>query len=248
MAKLRQMVAAMTESRIFSYLCINKNSTIMELIEAIRLRHSVRKYAPQAVSPEAAERLQALIGECNAESGLHLQLVLEEPKAFAGGWMHYGKIQGARNYLALIGKKSEELDEQCGYYGERIVLEAQCLGLNSCWVGLTYRKVPQAFSLGQGEKLVAVAALGYGETQGMQRKSKTPEQVATLRGDEPQWFLDGVSAALLAPTAMNQQKFRFEYLSGKVAATTKRGPFCKVDLGIAKLHFEIGAAGNCIWA
>ncbi len=220
----------------------------MELIEAIQCRHSVRKYTDEAINEETVKRLQAVIDKCNAESGLHIQLVLNEPNAFGGGRLHYGKFEGAKNYLALIGPKSGDLDEKCGYYGEQVVLEAQCAGLNSCWVGLTYSKTPDAFRIAKGEKLVAVVALGHGQTQGVQHKSKAPEEVAVLHGGEPQWFHDGVAAALLAPTAMNQQKFRFELADGKVSATTKWGPFSKVDLGIAKCHFEIGAAVPVQWA
>ena len=60
----------------------------------------------------------------------------------------------------------------------------------------------------------------------------------------------GVEAALLAPTAVNQQKFSFEYLGMKDnrhQIRAKKGfsmiGFTQMDLGIAKCHFEIGA-GN----
>ena len=57
----------------------------------------------------------------------------------------------------------------------------------------------------------------------------------------PVWFTNGVNAALLAPTALNQQKFKFTLLDGnKVHASASLGYFTKVDLGIVKLHFELG--------
>jgi hypothetical protein len=37
----------------------------------------------------------------------------------------------------LIRKKSDDLDEKVGYWGEQLVLLAQTLGLNTCWVGLS---------------------------------------------------------------------------------------------------------------
>ncbi len=61
---------------------------------------------------------------CNRESGLHIQLVTNEPKAFAGFMAHYGKFSGVTNYIAMIGKKGPGLDEKCGYYGERMVLKS----------------------------------------------------------------------------------------------------------------------------
>lgn len=150
--------------------------------------------------------LKEEIDACNRESGLHIQLVTEEPRAFDGFMAHYGEFSGVRNYIAMIGKKGPTLEESCGYYGERLVLLAQQLGLNTCWVAMTYSKIKTAFVLNSGEKLCIVIALGYGATQGVPHKSKTIQEVVKAEGALPDWFQAGVEAALLAPTAMNQQK------------------------------------------
>lgn len=160
---------------------------------------------------------------------------------------HYGKFSGVKNYIALIGKKSPSLDERCGYYGERLVLLAQQLGLNTCWVAMTYSKVKNAYVLGEGEKLCVVIALGYGVTQGTGHKIKTPEDVVQTKGVLPDWFKRGIKAALLAPTAMNQQKFTFSLNGNQVSVKAGMGFYAKVDLGIVKYHFEVGA-GKDGWA
>lgn len=213
----------------------------MDLQEAMETRHSVRTYTAQKITGEVKERLQQMLAQCNAESGLHMQLVLEEPKAFDSFMAHYGKFSGVRNYIAMIGQKGDKLDELCGYYGEKMVLYAQQLGLNTCWVGLTYSKVKDAFQIDDGEKLCCVIAIGYGATQGSSHKSKPAEAVSHVDGTEPQWFCKGVEAALLAPTAMNQQKFQFTLKDNQVSAKAGRGFYSKVDLGIVKYHFELGA-------
>lgn len=179
----------------------------MNVQEAMAARHSVRQYKNQALTAEAIAALRTEIEACSEESGLHIQLVTNEPKAFDGFMAHYGKFSGVTNYLALIGKKGPELEQKCRYYGERLVLKAQQLGLNTCWVAMTYSKIKTAFVLDSGEKLCIVIALGYGETQGVPHKSKPVKDVMSVAGQAPQWFRDGVEAALLAPTAMNQQKF-----------------------------------------
>lgn len=212
-----------------------------DLMEAINTRHSVRQYKNKPLESEVICALQAEIDSCNRESGLHIQLVTNEPKAFDGFMAHYGKFRGVTNYIALIGKKEACLDEKCGYYGERLVLKAQQLGLNTCWVAMTYSKIKSAFSVGQGEKLCIVIALGYGETEGAAHKSKAFHQVAETDGKEPDWFKNGVEAALLAPTAMNQQKFKFFLNGSKVSVKAGIGFYSKIDLGIVKYHFEIGA-------
>lgn len=211
----------------------------MDLQTAMRERHSVRRYLDRPIGDGIREELDAVIGECNVGSGLHIQLVENEPKAFEGFWAHYGKFSGVTNYVALIGKKGD--DEKIGYNGEKIALAAQALGLNSCWVALTYKKIPSAFTLNEGEKLFCVLALGYGETQGVPHRGKTFARVASVHGGSPQWFQDGVNAALLAPTAMNQQKFTFTLKGDAVSVKAGLGFYAKVDLGIVKYHFELGS-------
>ena len=212
----------------------------MELMEAVRARHSVRSYLDRPIEKEKLDILRGLIGGINREQGLHIQLVTDEPKAFSSFLAHYGLFDNIRNYIALVGPESPDLDETCGWYGEKLVLEAQKMGLNTCWVKLTYKKIPGAFSVDEGERLVCVIALGYGKTQGRQHRSKSLS--AVMEGtDHPDWFIRGVQCALLAPTAVNQQKFRFIREDNRVSALAGRAACAKIDLGIVKYHFEIGA-------
>lgn len=213
----------------------------MNITEAMKARHSVRQYKDQPIDEETISALQSEIDLCNKESGLHIQLVANEPKAFDSFMAHYGKFSGVTNYIAMIGKKDSVFDEKCGYFGERLVLKAQQLGLNSCWVAMTYRKIKSAFTVGQGEKLRVVIALGYGETQGIPHKSKAISEIFKSEEEMPDWFKNGLEAALLAPTAMNQQKFLFTLDDGKVSVKAGKGFYTKLDLGIVKYHFEIGA-------
>lgn len=211
--------------------------------EAIEQRHSVRRYTLQPIEADKVIALKELVDQCNRESRMHIQLVIDEPKAFASPLVHYGTFSGVMNYLAMIGPADDPLlDEKLGYYGEKIVLEAQRMGLNTCWVALTFRKNRKAFTVNAGEKLRCVVAIGYGQTQGAGHKIKTVEQVSKCDGPMPDWFRRGVEAALLAPTAINQQKFIFTlHEDNKVEAQARWGFYEIIDLGIVKYHFEIGA-------
>lgn len=220
----------------------------MTLQEAIEVRHSVRAYKDQLLAEDVAKRLEEEIAKVNQAGHLHVQLIQNEPKAFQGTLAKYGKFRNVTSYLVMAGKKAEDLDERIGYYGEQLVLLAQTLGLNTCWVGLSYRKIPDTYVLEEGEVIKAYIAIGYGETQGVIRKSKNVEQVSNMSDITPSWFKRGVEAALLAPTAVNQQKFSFEYLGmkdGRHQVRAKKGfslvGYTQMDLGIAKCHFEIGA-------
>ena len=231
----------------------------MTLQEAIEARHSVRAYKDQLLAEDVAKRLEKEIVEVNQTGKLHIQLIQNEPRAFQGTLAKYGRFRNVNNYLVMAGKKTDDLDERIGYYGEHLVLLAQTLGLNTCWVGLTYKKIPDTYVLEEGEVIKAYIAIGYGETQGTSHKIKTIEQVSrsavrTLSSSKnaddivPLCFKKGVEAALLGPTAVNQQKFSFEYLGmkdGHHLVRAKKGfsmiGYTQMDLGIAKYHFEIGA-------
>jgi nitroreductase len=187
----------------------------MTLNEAIEARHSVRAYKDQPLAADVVKVLEEKIAVLNREGKLHIQLIQNEPKAFMGTMAKYGKFRNVGNYIVMAGKKADDLDERVGYYGEQLVLLAQTLGLNTCWVGLSYSKVPRTYVLDKGEKIACYIALGYGETQGVGHKIKTVNQVSNASDITPKWFKKGVEAALLAPTAVNQQKFSFEYVGMK---------------------------------
>lgn len=213
-----------------------------DIIEAMKQRHAVREYdGDRKIEQEKLDILNERIASINKESGLRIQLVTDEPKAFDGFMAHYGKFSGITNYIALIGKKDSSLNEKCGYYGEQLVLLAAQLGLDTCWVAMSYAKVKNAYDIAKGEKLCCVISLGYGKTHGIPHKSKSAQEVAVIKEDTPKWFIDGVNAALLAPTAMNQQKFGFMLDGDKVVAKAGKGILTDIDLGIVKYHFEVGA-------
>ena len=211
--------------------------------EVIKSRHSVRSYTNQPLPTEIRHVLTALIDECNSNSGLHMQLVCDEPKAFGSSLLaRYGKFSNVCNYICMIGKKCSQTEELLGYYGEKLVLKAQESGLNTCWVGMSSRKGKIPADISNDEKLYAVIAIGYGTTQGVAHKIKTAKQICPEIDSAPEWFRRGVEYALLAPTAVNQQKFRFKWSGeNRVEVNSSWGFFSKMDLGIARLHFELGA-------
>lgn len=209
----------------------------MEMLELIKRRHSVRQYTDKPIEREKRAILDEMTAQVNRENGLHIQICYEEPKCFDSFMARYGKFSGVRNYIALVGEKAPDLEEKLGYCGEKLALKAQELGLNSCWVALTHGKCRAV--IGKSEKLVCLISLGYGKTQGVEHKSKPLGELCNTTEAAPDWFLRGMEAALLAPTAMNQQKFFFELQSGgAVKASCGKGFYARLDLGIVKYHFE----------
>ena len=218
----------------------------MTLYEAVFVSHSVRKYTDKPVEPEKAAILQDKINEINKNTGLDISLCLNEPEAFMANKPSYGSFAGCRNYFVLAAEKGRDTD--IGYYGEELVLLSQTLGLNTCWVALTFEKNKVPAKLKDGEKIYDVIALGYGQSQGVPHKSKPVEKLYRIKGEAPEWFMKGMEAAALAPTAINQQKFIISYDNNKVSAKALLGPCSKTDIGIVKYHFELGAGKeNFIW-
>ncbi|MCP5454024.1 MAG: nitroreductase family protein [Spirochaetaceae bacterium] len=221
---------------------------MMDMIEAMAARHSVRSYTDAPIEGAVLEALTASIAEVNRASGLAVELSLDGGKAFANLLGRYGKFEGVRGLFVIKGRKSKDLGLRAGYWGERLVLEATALGLGTCWVGGTYSK--RGVAVGPGEELVCVVTVGYAAAPGRPHRTKTIE--AFVQGGiagKPAWFVSGVEAAMLAPTALNQQKFSFA-LDGDVvdARVSGLGVMTDIDLGIAKLHFELGAgAGAFTW-
>ena len=219
----------------------------MDIQEAIKSRHSVRSYTDKKIEGAVKAVLEEDIEKHRAESGLDIRLIADEPEAFGGLMSRCASFKNCRNYIVIAAK--DGCDEAVGYYGEKLVLEAQALGLGTCWTALTYSKGKIPFSPAPGEKVQIVIAVGYGETQGVPHKSKSMEALCKTDGEMPDWFRNGMEAAMLAPTAVNQQKFLFTLAGGKVSAKAGMGFYSKMDLGIAKYHFETGAGKeNFEWA
>ena len=205
----------------------------MQMLDLMKERHSVRQYSDKKIDGDVKTKLDTYVASINEESGLSMQIFYNEPNCFNSMLAHYGKFSNVKNYIAIVGKKEEQ--EKSGYYGEKLVLKCQELGLNTCWVALTHGKVnvqtkPQ-------QKLLILIALGYGTNTGVAHKSK-PIKELCKEDAYPEWFMKGMEAVSLAPTAMNQQKFLFEMKNGQVYAKALRGFYSKIDLGIAKYHFE----------
>lgn len=234
--------------------------TETEMLELMKQRHSVRRYSKRKIEDKKRKILDELIADINREARLHFQIFYDEPYCFQGLKAKYGKFSGVTNYIALVGKKRPDLDEICGYYGEMLVMKAQEIGLNTCWVGVTHGRTMSRIL--ESEKEVCIIAIGYGEEKGLEHKRKSFYDVCRIlneNSDEmqdqknlseiaPEWFIKGVTAALLAPTAMNQQKFKILYDGRSAKLKAGLGMYTKLDLGIVEYHFEtmadLAAEGN----
>lgn len=211
------------------------------LIVTIPVRHSVRRYLETPIPDNIRECLEDEIADINARCGFSFRAVYDEPTSFKNIFA-YGKFSNAVNYIIVSAPSGHNETLLCGYEGERLVLGLQALGLNSCWVGLSYSKKTSDFDVPSGHKIRCVICFGYGVTQGIERKSKSLAQLGGVIAASPRWYADAIKAVSLAPTAINQQKFRFTLRAdGTVEAvpTFSLVGYTTIDLGIAIRHFNL---------
>lgn len=227
---------------------------IEEYLSAMKKRCSRRKYTNRPIDSKYVQQLEDSIALYNKESGLNIKLVIGSgAELFSGFRKSYGLFVGVQNYIAMIGSKTlPNRMEKVGRFGEKIILEATAMGLSTCWVGTSYDKNAAKELCEGNEELDCVIAVGYSDEKhslkermmeyGMHRQNKSKEALIEAEEHVPEWFKQGMDAVYLAPTARNLRPFVFEYKDGQVtASTTVPTETAMIDLGIAKLHFELGA-------
>ena len=227
----------------------------MDLKSAIMERISRRKFELDPVDGAVLEQLEAAVWECNRAAGLNIKIKLDDGEAFSGS-RSKGMFSGACNYFAMICKKDDpDGDEKIGYYGESLILLATRLGLGTCWVGGTYDPELCHVEVADDEVMRLVIVFGYVKqkesirertiSKAVKRNSKEIKDMLNAYGTAPNWVVDGVRYAVKAPSARNRQPVKFfcdgEAVNARVKCDYK---YDLIDLGIAKLHFEVGAGGG----
>lgn len=226
----------------------------MNITQAIGVRKSRRTYLSAPIDPKQIALLKSRIEEYNVRSGLGIRFLENGEFAFSGIRKSYGMFKGVRSLFVMKGPKSDpNLKEKIGYYGELLILEATVLGLGTCWVGGTFDS--SGIRTAEGEELVCVITVGNvskSETlrermiyKAIHRKTKSVQELSEIVGECPSWVKTGLKAVQKAPSTRNTQKVCFLYEPGNLRARVPETyKFDLVDLGIAKLHFELAAGGR----
>jgi nitroreductase len=232
---------------------------------AIGKRRSRRHFDPNL--PIAPETLAALDKVCNQFAPFphaRSRLVTESAETvFKGIVGSYGKIKDAPAFIAFVGNTDDPfVQEEVGYTGEAIILEATALGLDTCWVGGFFRPdiVASLIEVSDKERVLAITPVGYArgfeswEEKSMTRFGRSHNRLPLAklvkglpREKWPDWVNICLEAARLAPSAANRQPWSFDVQDdGVIVSVRTRGPEFNVskrlDCGIAMLHLEVAAA------
>lgn len=224
--------------------------------EAIDARFSCRCYADRPLETATLDELNALAENLSQEGDLRFVLVGPKdggadlklaPRMFSGT---------ISTYLALIGPDDNDCRERFGYFGEKFVLHATGMRLGTCWVAGTFNRASVNVPLAEGEVIHDVIPLGYMPAKqpfaqrtiraGLRRRDKKPQalyQGPTPYSEAPEWIHTAIEAVIKGPSAVNQQPVVFVQDERGLRATLPnvKREIAYTDLGIAKLHFELGA-------
>lgn len=225
--------------------------------EAIDARISCRAYTAEPLDQATLAELAELTARLSEESGLRLVLVGPDdggPELRLAARMFSGNVS---SYVTLIGPDDNASRERFGYVGEKLVLHATTLGLGTCWVAGTFDRNSVTVPLEAGEVIHDVIPIGHMPAKqpfaqrairaGLRKRDKRPEalyQGPTTLAEAPSWVRSGIAAVIKGPSAVNQQPVVFVQDDAGLRATlpTAKQEVAYTDLGIAKLHFELGAA------
>ena len=237
---------------------------VIEWASAINTRHSVRTFTSRPVEPDALATLHNHCARLPGRSVARVVVVEKVPPDVFTGLVvgSYGRVVGAGSVLLVIGRPSERaVQESMGYLGEAALLQATAMGLGTCWIAGSFDRgiASQLADITADEQIFAISPLGYAE-----ERPRTGERFlkAVVRAKHrraiaevapgfdaerwPDWAAEGVRLARIAPSAVNRQPWRFELEPGSVMVSVVdrgiQGSISRlVDVGIAMLHFEVGA-------
>ncbi|MBO2515929.1 MAG: hypothetical protein CW338_01445 [Clostridiales bacterium] len=153
-----------------------------------------------------------------------------------------GGITGCRNLAAVICDSRQMHGKlYAGMLGESFVLEAESMGMGSCWVSGSYHRRKVNVSLNEGEKLAAVIAYGVPakKIETVRKRKKLTDICRSDPSSWPIWAYNAAENVRIAPSAVNMQPWRLAFAGRTLLLLST--PFAnELDMGIALLHMTLG--------
>lgn len=218
-----------------------------QYIEAIEKRRSRRAYRNKPLDNETMDAIRETVDAVNRAADLDMIFIEDATPAFK---IFTGKF----SMIAVCGPDTQKAREECGYYGESIVLQCVYHGLGTCWVSGTYNenKVYEMIKLPDDKRLYAVITIGYAKSRltvlektmysATHKKSKPYQKMFEVCDRKlPDAYVYGMKLVEMGPSAVNRRPVKFKYDNGILSAEVDE-PYSdkSVDFGIAKLHFMLG--------
>lgn len=244
-----------------------------DIEDLITRRMSTRTYSDKMVNEEDREALLEFTRplECDLYRFAIVDYAMSEGKKLNT----YGLIRNAKTLLVAIGRRSLARDNKAavdfGYDFEKIILKATDLGIDTCWMGMSYKEdaLRELAGVGNDERIVMASPIGYSKGDNILDKLTRYSIKAHKRLSFESIFSHGKIGVPLtelkderyriclemlrrSPSAGNAQPWRvvqteggFDFYSKAKKIydnlKDKRIDFTYNDMGIAKCHFELTA-------
>jgi nitroreductase len=149
----------------------------MELLEAMRVRRSVRTYLQKAL-PE--DELDSLIKSFDKTERLcDLRITLKPMRselvapAMTGLIGSYGSVKNAPLWVIGISQEGGHYQENFGFRMEQFILACTRTGLGTCWVGAFFKKsvLDQLVPKEKNEQIVCISPLGYAADRSLSERT-----------------------------------------------------------------------------
>jgi nitroreductase len=127
-----------------------------EYIKAIEMRRSRRAYSSKHLSEDVKAVIREMVDAVNKNTEVEFVFIDDATPAFK-------LFRGKFSMIVVCGPDSQKAREECGYYGESIMLQCVYHGLGTCWVGGTYNenKVYDMLDLPKEKRIYCVITVGY---------------------------------------------------------------------------------------
>lgn len=228
-----------------------------EWFGAIGSRIASRRYDGTAVPPALLGELEGTCARLTVPEGAARAVLLREapPEVFTGLIGSYGGIEGAPSAVAFVGPEDAAYD--IGYIGEAVILDATVAGLDTCWIAASFdaKRAAELTGIGRHEKVHAISPIGHASgtvafserltRSSLRARHRLPlDTVAPGSEDWAEWAREAAIAVRLAPSGANRQpwRLRMEGDTLVMSAAAKTYWTAPIDLGIAMLHAQLGAA------
>lgn len=179
----------------------------------------------------------------------------EKLKNIAG---YNGYMIEAPNYVVILSDNKSGYIENSGYMGERLILKARDLGIDSCWVTINDGDaIKEKLNITSDKEVTAIIALGYEDNKYTKNKSGAErlsvEEIvymndwgnnASVVELEERCLLEAFSYARMAPSTLNRQPWRFIIDGEKIILAVKNDNFTSdyekgIESGISMLYFGL---------
>ena len=244
-----------------------------DLENTVRQRKSVRAYESRPLAQSEKEQIEACISELLAEATpfpVQMKICLLEaaPGTDTEKLGTYGVIRGAKNFLCVTVKNTENAMEAVGYRFEKLVLAATDMGLGTCWLAGTFNReqFSEALHLETDEIFPIVCPIGYSlQKQTLINSVFRKVGKSDQRKDWSELFFENVFGTSLtkesageyifplemlrlAPSAANRQPWRIVHKDNAFHFYREENPKSKypydlqrLDVGIGACHFHLAA-------